>query len=253
MNIVSKLISISLALMLCVNVLAKDNSTKSEPTLSWEVLQSHEIPEWFKDAKFGIYAHLGVYCVPAYDGEWYPRLMQIDGHKVQKHHIETYGPLNEFGYHDFVPMFKLENFDAKEWAALYKRAGAKFAGPVAEHHDGFSMWDSEVNRWNAKDMGPKRDVVGELVKEIRKQDMKVITSFHHGFNLEDYYATVPGTATADTEYADLYGKLPLDEGYERWLEKLKEVIDKYQPDQIWFDWGLRAIPMEYRREFASYY
>lgn len=220
---------------------------------SWNKLSRHEIPEWFQDAKFGIYAHLGVYCVPSFKSEWYPRYMYQEGHEVQAHHIKTYGPIEEFGYHDFIPMFKLENFDADEWADLYQRAGAKFAGPVAEHHDGFSMWASKVNRWNAKDMGPKRDVVGELTDAIRKRDMKVITSFHHGFNIGEYYASVPGTHTANPEYADLYGKLPKKEGYDRWFEKLKEVIDNYQPDQIWFDWGLREVPMEYRQKFASYY
>ena len=220
----------------------------------WEALTQHEVPEWFIDAKFGIYAHLGVYCVPAYETEWYPRLMYTEGHKIQQHHEKTYGPVETFGYHDFIPMFKLENFDAEEWAELYKRAGAKFAGPVAEHHDGFSMWHSQVNRWNAVDMGPKRDVVGELVAAIRKRDMKVITSFHHGFNLGGYFPTVEGTATADPEYADLYGKFENpEEGYDRWLAKLVEVIDQYQPDQIWFDWGLNAIPMDYRRKLASYY
>ncbi|AUP80855.1 alpha-L-fucosidase [Flavivirga eckloniae] len=220
----------------------------------WDELTQHKIPDWFRDAKFGIYAHLGVYCVPAYESEWYPRYMYTKGHKVQKYHEEKYGKLSEFGYHDFIPMFKLENFNAKEWAKLYKRAGAKFAGPVAEHHDGFSMWDSKVNRWNAKDMGPKRDVVGELTKAIRKEGMKVITSFHHGFNLESYYATVEGTHTANPEYGDLYGKFENEEeGYDRWLAKLEEVIDKYKPDQIWFDWGLRVVPLEYRRKFASYY
>lgn len=222
--------------------------------MDWETLQNHEIPDWFQDAKFGIYAHLGVYCVPSFKSEWYPRYMYIEGHEVQEHHEKTYGPLSEFGYHDFIPMFKLANFDADEWAELYKRAGAKFAGPVAEHHDGISMWDSDVNRWNTVDMGPRRDVVGELTTAIRKRDMKVITSFHHGFNIGEYFTEVPGTHTADPAYADLYGKFENpEEGYDRWLAKLVEVIDKYQPDQIWFDWCLREVPLEYRRRFASYY
>jgi alpha-L-fucosidase len=233
---------------------ASAQSEKNKPEMSWEALSQHEVPDWFKDAKFGIYAHLGVYCVPAHENEWYPRYMYTKGHPVQKYHEETYGPISEFSYHDFIPQFKLEKFNAKEWADLYKRSGAKFAGPVAEHHDGFSMWDSKVNRWNAKDMGPKQDVVGELVKAIRKNDMKVITSFHHGFNLEGYYPTMAGTATADPKYGDFYGKFEnMEDGYNRWFQKLKEVIDNYQPDQIWFDWGLRAIPMEYRQKFASYY
>ena len=146
------------------NAQNKDN----KPEMSWEALSQHEVPDWFQDAKFGIYAHLGVYCVPAHESEWYPRYMYTEGHPVQKFHEEKYGPVSEFGYQDFIPMFKLEKFNAKEWADLYKRSGAKFAGPVAEHHDGFSMWDSKVNRWNAKDMGPKRDVLGELFKETYK-------------------------------------------------------------------------------------
>lgn len=221
---------------------------------SWEALQQHPVPDWFQDAKFGIYAHLGVYCVPAYESEWYPRYMYMDGHTVQAHHEKTYGPLSEFGYHDFIPRFRLEKFDPEEWAEIYARAGARFAGPVAEHHDGFSMWASSINRWNAADMGPKRDVVGELTDAIRKRGMKVVTSFHHGFNLDGYYTEVPGTHTADPKYGDLYGKFANPaEGYDRWLAKLVEVIDLYQPDQIWFDWGLRSVPLEYRRKFASYY
>ena len=222
--------------------------------MSWDALSKHPVPEWFQDAKFGIYAHLGVYCVPAVISEWYPRYMYIEGHEVQKYHIEKYGPLSKFGYKDFIPMFKLEKFDADEWAELYKRSGAKFAGPVAEHHDGFSMWASKVNRWNAKDMGPKRDVVGELVAALRKRDMKIITSFHHGFNLGAYFTKVEGADTADPKYADLYGKFEDKTiGYDRWIGKIKEVIDAYQPDQIWFDWCLREIPMEYKRKMVSYY
>ena len=159
---------------------------------SWESLSKHnEAPEWFKDAKLGIYFHWGVYSVPAFGSEWYPRNMYRPSRKEFKHHLETYGRQSEFGYHDFVPMFKAENFDAEEWVDLFQKAGARFAGPVAEHHDGFSMWDSKVNPWNAKNMGPKRDITGELAKAIRKRGMKLITTFHHarllqrGTNLDD--------------------------------------------------------------------
>ncbi len=244
---------IAVALFATVALQANGQNKPEENAMSWDELSAHQVPEWFQDAKFGIYAHLGVYCVPANTNEWYPRYMYINGHEVQKYHAENFGAIGEFEYHDFIPMFTIPEFKAAEWAELFYRAGAKFAGPVAEHHDGFSMWDSDVNRWNAKDMGPKRDVVGEMTKEIRKRGMKVITSFHHGFNIDGYYTTLEGTATADPEYADLYGKLPAKESYDRWLWKLEEVIDKYEPDQIWFDWGLRAIPLEYRRRFASYY
>ena len=125
-----------------------------EPT--WESLAKHNIePEWFKDAKFGIYFHWGVYSVPAFEGAWYPAWMYHSsrkgwGEKVYPHHIETYG--EDFDYHDFIPMFKAEHFDAAAWADLFMKSGAKFAGPVAQHHDGFAMWDSDVNMWNVADM-----------------------------------------------------------------------------------------------------
>jgi len=149
----------------------------------WESLQQHPVPEWFKDAKFGIYAHWGVYSVPAFGSEWYPRNMYIEENRVHKHHVATYGGPAVFGYKDFIPSFKAEHFDAEAWADLYERAGARFAGPVAEHHDGFSMWASRVNRWNAALMGPKRDVTAELVEALRKRGIKIVTSFHHAGTL----------------------------------------------------------------------
>ncbi len=225
---------------------------------TWESLSKHPVPEWFQDAKFGIYAHLGVYCVPAHGNEWYPRNMYMEKDAANPNstyswHQKHFGDQNEFGYKDFIPMFKMESFDPAEWAELYARSGARFAGPVAEHHDGFSMWASKVNRWNAGEMGPRRDIVGELVREIRKRDMKVITSFHHAFNIQGYYPVKEGWDTADPEYADFYGKLDSDKAHSRWLAKLKEVIDAYQPDQIWFDFGLAKIPDKYKQEFAAYY
>ncbi len=122
---------------------------------NWESLAKHnEEPDWFQDSKLGIYFHWGVYSVPAFGSEWYPRNMHFEGSGDFKNHVEKYGHPSEFGYHDFVPMFKAENFDAKEWADLFLKAGARFAGPVAEHHDGFSMWDSEFTPWNTMDKGP---------------------------------------------------------------------------------------------------
>ena len=112
MKFVSGIFIALMAVVLSANVSAQNNN--EEPVLSWEVLQNHEIPEWFKDAKFGIYAHLGVYCVPAFEGEWYPRLMLQEGHIVQKNHIETYGPIDEFVYHDFITMFKLKTGSPKK-------------------------------------------------------------------------------------------------------------------------------------------
>jgi alpha-L-fucosidase len=220
----------------------------------WDSLTKHKIPEWFADAKFGIYAHWGVYTVPAFGNEWYPRNMYLKNNPTHKHHLETYGPLSMFGYKDFVPMLKAEKFDADEWAELYELAGAKFAGPVAEHHDGVSMWASRINRWNVNELGPKRDITGELVAALRKRDIKIITSFHHAFNIQGYYTAEEGWDTADPMYADLYGKFEDQTlARDRWLIKVKEVIDAYQPDQIWFDFGLQKIPDDYKQRMAAYY
>ena len=239
---------------------------------NWQSLAGHrEAPQWFQEAKFGIYFHWGIYSVPAYGSEWYPRNMHIPGDHVNKHHIEKYGLPGEFGYHDFVPLFKAENFDAEEWAELFKKAGARFAGPVAEHHDGFAMWDSEVTPWNVTDKGPERDITGELEKAIKARGMKFITTFHHARNLQRYrghkegetnfpnshYPLFPGTPPTDTtnqELNYLYGNFPEEQWLDKiWLGKLKEVINKYRPDIIWFDSWLDRIPESYRREFCAYY
>ena len=118
----------------------------------WESLRAYECPEWFRDAKFGIYTNWGPCSVPSWEIEWYPRLMysQNDrgqGSRFYDHHGETWGDVSEFGYKDFIPLFTAEKFDAEECADLFQRSGARFAGPVVQHHDGFAMWDSDLTRW----------------------------------------------------------------------------------------------------------
>ncbi len=221
----------------------------------WESLKRHKaVPDWFRDAKFGIYFHWGVYTVPAFGTEWYPREMHLKDKSEYKHHIEKYGDPSEFGYHDFVPMFKAEKFDAEKWADLFERAGARFVGPVAEHHDGFSMWASRVNPWNAKEMGPKRDITGELAAAIRKRRMRFVTTFHHTRN-RTWYPRVEGwpTTSEDAMLRILYGNIPEDEFRELWKGKLYEVIDGYRPDLIWFDSKLEAVGEEYITDFLAYY
>jgi alpha-L-fucosidase len=132
-----------------------------------ESLQKYEVPEWYKDAKFGIFIHWGVYSVPAFGNEWYPRMMYQQGSSEYKHHIATYGPQDKFGYKDFIPMFKAEKFDAAAWAELFKKAGAKYVVPVAEHHDGFAMYDSGLSDWTVAKLGPHRDTTGEPAKAVR--------------------------------------------------------------------------------------
>lgn len=262
----------------CGNAPKKDAEEQSPPKYqeSWESLAQHnEQPDWFQDAKLGIYFHWGVYSVPAFANEWYPRNMHFEGNGVYKHHLEKYGHPSEFGYHDFVPMFKAEKFDANAWVDLFEKAGARFAGPVAEHHDGFSMWDSEVTPWNSMDKGPHKDIVGEMKKELDKRGMKLITTFHHARNLQRYklgddadktniyqrfqrshYPLFEGMppATSDGELDYLYGNIAEDKWNEEvWFGKLKEVIDNYQPDIIWFDSWLDQIPESYRQKFCAYY
>ncbi len=137
---------------------------KFEPT--WESLAQYECPEWFQDAKFGIYAHWGVFSTAKCPGspDWYGHNMYVEGHPNNTFHLENFGSLDKFGYKDLVPLFTAAKFDADEWADLFVEAGARFAGPVGEHADGFAMWDSKVNPWNSVNKGPKRDVVAELEK-----------------------------------------------------------------------------------------
>ena len=268
---------------MCVLLAACTGCLTSQYEPSWESLAKHNAePEWLKDAKLGIYFHWGPYSVPAFGNEWYPRWMHIEGAVIKdynyyEHHVKTYGHPSEFGYHDFVPMFKAKSFDPDKWADLFQKAGAKFAGPVAEHHDGFSMWDSDVTPWNAKDKGPHRDILGELFQSLEKRDMKTIATFHHARNLQRYrdsskeqgkmsnkrqafqtshYPYLQGMppTSEDPELRLLYGNVPEQEWLETiWLGKLKEVVDKYQPDIIWFDSWLDRIPETHRRRFCAYY
>ena len=147
-----------------------------QPT--WESLSAYEPPKWYRDAKFGIFIHWGIYSVPAFGSEWYSRNMYIQGSPEYEHHIKTYGKHSEFGYKDFIPMFKAEKFNADEWAELFQNAGANYVVPVAEHHDGFQMYRSEVSHWNAYEMGPKRDVLGELKESCGSRGMQVGASSH---------------------------------------------------------------------------
>lgn len=264
---ISLLLCIAIALGACTKSCNDDQELSEEsynPT--WEALSKHyPEPDWFRDAKFGIYFHWGVYSMPAYDSEWYPRNMYIKGHRVYNHHVKTYGSPLEFEYADFVPGFTAENFDADEWAELFKQAGAQYAGPVAEHHDGFSMWDSEFTPWNVTDKGPKRDITGELAKAIRNEGMKFVTTFHHARNnlwkpeakdWTGHYDHVKKNFSfllEDEQNALLYGYMPREQFLQMWSNKLKEVVDKYQPDLMWFDSWLHEIPDSVKTEYLAYY
>ena len=251
----------------------KETASKSfEP--NWESLHNYEIPEWFNDAKFGIFIHWGPYSVPAYRSEWYPRLMYMDTatfsaqlkpgaegpNKVYTHHKANWGDQKEFGYKDFIPMFKAEKFDPEEWVRIFKEAGARYVVPVAEHHDGFAMYASKHTRWNALDMGPKRDVLGELLEAGRKEGLKMGVSTHFAFNWA-YFNKKPHFDTSDPEYADLYSEKgpaldePVSEAFKAlWWNRTTDIIDNYQPDLIWFDFFWDSPAFEsYHPKLAAYY
>ncbi|MHC4187772.1 MAG: alpha-L-fucosidase, partial [Planctomycetota bacterium] len=235
---------------------------KYEPT--WESIRQYkEVPEWLRDGKFGIYTHWGPYAVHAYGSNttWYSNsLYNYPRGEARRHFEENFGKLTpEFGYKDLIPKFTAEKFDADEWAELFEKAGAKFAGPVAEHHDGFAMWDTKYSDWNAAKMGPKRDVVGELEKAIKKRDMKYVVAFHHAANWFFFPVHDKNYDTGDPKNSGLYGQfhqpgeMRNQEFIDEWYDKIIEVIDNYSPDFIWFDFALDQIPEGYVKDFLAYY
>src|SRR6476646_344792 len=240
----------------------------------WESLKNYEAPEWYKDAKFGIFIHWGAYSVPAFGSEWYPRMMYVEGSPEYRHHIETYGRQDKFGYKDLIPMFKAEHFDPAAWAELFKKAGAKYVVPVAEHHDGFAMYDSGVSDWTAAKMGPHRDTTGELAKAVRAAGLHFGLSSHR---VEHNFFLGPGRGISsdvnDPQYAMLYGPAhswlmnpwgtPLDGDFtyvssawaNDWLARSAELVEKYHPDIVYFDWwiGQASIRPNLTRFAAFYY
>lgn len=232
-------------------------TAKYEPT--WESMKQYTVPQWYKDAKFGIFIHWGVYAVPAYDNEWYPRNMYRKQGNVYDYHQKNYGPQSQFGYKDFIPQFKAGNWDADHWAELFKAAGAKYVVPVAEHHDGFAMYDCSYTKWDCVQMGPHRDVLGELAKALRKQGIKLGASSHRAKNWS-YYTYSDQFDTSDPKNSGLYGKahppdIPASNQFlEDWYARTIEIVDKYKPDLMWFDFGFERPEFEpYRKKFAAYY
>jgi alpha-L-fucosidase len=245
------------------------NSGPQSYTASWSSVDQHPpAPTWFQDAKFGIYFHWGVFSVPAYGDEWYPRRMYDPGDACNTHHIATYGepsawPYNNFidggyskagDYVQFAPKLTSAggNWDPNAWAELFAKAGAKFAGPVAEHHDGYAMWNSTVNEWNSVKHGPKLDLVGLHAQAIRAQGLKFMVSLHTAYNFNGYYQYAPPQPTATLQ--KLFGQLSTAAENQLWYAELDEVIKGYQPDLIYQDFDLSLVEESYRLEFlADYY
>jgi alpha-L-fucosidase len=246
----------------------------------WATLMKYQQPQWYKDAKFGIFIHWGVYSVPAAENEWYPRNMYRPGEGAYKNFQERYASKGSAekdakGYKDLIPLFRAEHFDAAEWARLFKESGAQYVVPVAEHHDGFSMYNSGLSDWTVVKMGPKRDTLGELAAAIRGQGLHFGLSSHraeHDFFYEGGRAI--RSDVNDPQYASLYGPAHqwfaaggdahglendwtyVSDAWTRdWLARDTELVEKYKPEVVYFDWwiGEHGFRSSVARFAAFYY
>ncbi|ARV16584.1 alpha-L-fucosidase [Polaribacter sp. SA4-12] len=242
---------------------------------NWESLEQYKIPQWMKDVKFGIFIHWGPNSVAELHTDWYPRWMYLDDgiinpqtgevinkkpHPAFAYHKEKFGDQKDFGYKDLIPKFKMEKFNPEEWVSLFKEAGAQYVVPVAEHHDGFALYESSITKWNAVNMGPKRDVFKDLTDEIKKQGLISGASSHLAFNY-NFFNQKEYFDTGNPKYADLYApphqmgdSVNADWLAKTWWPRTKEIIDKYQPDILWFDFYLdRPEFAPYHKKLAAYY
>lgn len=272
MTILKKLsvLCIALSFITACSPQLKNNSETKAKTKSfeenWESLAKADVtPNWFRDAKFGIYTHWGpvsnafVKMKPnEHLAGWHGMRMYQPNTSNYKHHKEIYGDPAEFGYKELIGIFKPTGFNAQEWADLFADSGAKFAGPVAMHHDNFAMWNSKATRWNSMNYGGV-DVAGELKKTIEAKGLKFMGSFHHAFTWK-YFAPAHAYTTIAPEDYELYTEphnidsiKVSDRFMTEWWAKLKEFIDVYQPDLLWFDWWLENLPENYRKKFLAYY
>lgn len=223
----------------------------------WGSLQTYKTPAWYGDAKFGIFIHWGLYSLPAFGSEWYSRNMYIEGSPEHAHHLQTYGPHTKFGYKDFIPKFRAEHFDPTAWMALFRDAGARYVVPVAEHHDGFSMYETRLSDYSAVKMGPKRDIIGEVKAAALKQDLHFCLSSHRAEHdwFFDGGRKFPSDVS-DPAHAGLYGPaqsrivgpnsddLFSDYTYvsqfwlDDWLARQAELVARYEPELVYFDWWI---------------
>lgn len=245
---------------------------------NWDSLSNHKIPNWYYKAKFGIFIHWGLYSVPAFSNEWYSRTMYDPTQKEYEFHKKTFGNQKDFGYKDFIPMFTGEKFNAQEWISLFKQSGARYVMPVCEHHDGFAMYDTEFNKWNATKMGPCKNIIGEIKEECAKAGLTFCASSHRA---EHYFFMDMGRAiesdVTDENYSDFYGPAylcpelygdnvfqttedslspigPTEEWMQDWLVRTCELIDRYRPSILYFDWWIHNVAFKpYLKKLCAYY
>jgi len=226
-----------------------------KPTI--ESLKEYRCPDWFRDAKFGIWAHWGPQAVPM-DGDWYARGMYEPGNKHYKYHIANYGHPSEFGYKDIIPLWKAEKWDPDRLMRLYQKAGAKYFVSMGSHHDNFFLWDSKIHKWNSVKMGPQRDVVGEWQKAAKKYGLRFGVSEHLGASFTWFQSSHRADKTgpkegvpydgANPDYNDLY-HFPAEPGdnawystnprwHQIWYNSIKELVETYHPDLLYSDGGM---------------
>lgn len=230
-----------------------------QPTL--DSLSKYQCPDWFRDAKFGIWAHWGPQAVPM-EGDWYARKMYLPGDKDYKDHLQRWGHPSEHGYKDIIPLWKAEKWDPERLMALYKKAGAKYFVSMGTHHDNFFLWNSKLHKWNAANMGPHRDVVGQWQKAAKAQGLRFGVSEHlgasftwfqpsHGADKDGPKKGVPYDG-ADPQWQDLY-HFPAAAGdkgwysnnpqwHQQWYDEIKELVDNYKPDLLYTDGGVAFGP-----------
>ena len=241
---------------------------KFEPTL--ESFKQYKYPNWFRDAKFGIWAHWGPQAVPR-QGDWYAKKMYEEGGADYKYHVEHYGHPSKFGYKDIIPLWKAERWNPEQLMALYKKVGAKYFVSMGTHHDDFFLWNSKIHKWNAANMGPKKDVLGLWQKAATKEGLRFGVSEHLGASYTWFQTSRGSDKTGplagvpydgnNPEYVDLYHPktAPDDkawltkdpENQKNWLASITELIDMYHPDLIYSD---SELPFgEVGRTMLSYY
>lgn len=273
------LLILGICLFSCKNKTSSNGNSKNDKqyfTNADSSLVKYQIPEWYKDAKIGYWCHWGIYSVPSYAGdhaaEWYGRWMynvddgsgNIKGKGFEKRGLKTaafhkkhFGDPAEFGYKDFIPMFKAQKWDANEWADLFVEGGAKFFVFMAMHHDNFCMWDSENQPFNSVNMGPKRDFTAEMKKAVKARGLRFGVSNHSAWNGQFFeYNHRNGFDGLKKENQPLYGTGKADdEAVVRWWKTTTELATKYQPDLYYFDWGwnINAFTEEHRKNFLEFY
>ena len=232
---------------------------------TWESLAAnYREPSWFTDAKFGIFMHWGVFSSAAHHNEWYEKHMY--GADAQWH-AENFGRQEIFGYKELIPLFTAAKWDPDAWASLFQASGARMVLGMAEHHDNFALWNSDVTPFNAKRMGPSRDLMGDLGAAVRKQGLRFALSNH---GMENFTFVQPThelrlrlqAANADLfdpEWAAFYNVADRSDAamtrfLTDWMKRNFELIDHYRPDMLWFDNGVNLRVLDPLKLYvAAYY